>query len=178
MELGNKKQVLKKGKSFGQSVEDRDIDSVREALIRNPDAINERDRYDDTPLMEACASEYWDIAKVLLESPNIDINATNNVGCSALTFVCYYGGAEFLLQLLEHVQLDINHTNNNGKSALQCATLKGEHLCMKILLAHGAICSDDWRDWYLDGSEEEDNETRRILRERRSFLPEFTIFRN
>jgi len=179
MEPINKKLVLKKSKSLWQSVVDGDIDSVREALIRNPDAINERYRYGFTPLIRACISEYWDIAKVLLESPNIDINATANSGRSALIYVCWHGGAEFLLQLLEHLQLDINHTDNYGESALQWAAQRGHHLCMKILLAHGAICSDDWRDWDLFGSEEEENnETRRILRERRSLLPEFTIFRN
>jgi len=177
MELGNKKQVSNEGKSLEKSVRDKDIDSVRKALIRNPDAINERDRLGDTPLMVACYRRYWNIAKVLLESPNIDINATGNGGMSALNFVCYYGGAAFLLQLLEHLQLDINRTFNDGYSALEVAAQRGRHLCMKILLAHGAFCSDDWRDWYVGGSEE-NNETRRILRERRSFLPEFTIFRN
>ena len=165
-------------KSLEQSVEDKDIDSVREALKRNPDAINERYVYGFTPLMRACNRKYWDIAKVLLESPNIDINATNNVGCSALTFVCYYGGAEFLLQLLEHLQLDINHTSNYGRSALQYAARWGNHICIKILLAYGAICSYDCRNWVLWGPEEEKNETRRILRDRRSYLPEFTLFRN
>ena len=72
--METKKQVLK---SLEQSVDDKDIDSVREALIRNPDAINERDRWGYTVFMEVCWREYWDIAKVILESPNIDINATN-----------------------------------------------------------------------------------------------------
>ena len=171
------KQALKI-KSLRQSVNDRDIDSVRKALIRNPDAINERYWFGLIPLMKACVNEYWDIAKILLESPNIDINATDNREWSVLSYVCNHGGDEFLMQLIEHPQLDINHASNCGNSALQLAAYWGHHPCMEILLEHGAICSDDWRNWTLWGSEDVKNETRRILKKRRSFLPEFTLFRS
>jgi len=168
----------KKYNNVWQSMRNRDVDSVKEALKDNPDVINKKNWNHRTPLMTACWNKFWDIAKVLLESsPNIDINATDFHGWSVLTIVCICRGDdddEFFLQLLKHPKLDIDHISKKGWSGLRYAVHNDKYRCIKILLAHGAFCPDNWRTLW---EYERGNESTRILKNRRSYLPEWTLYK-
>lgn len=94
-------------------------------------AINKTDKNGFTPLINATISESDTIVSTLL-SLNVDINAQNKDGASAVHFASADGNVSRLQMLIKN-KADINLMSNTG-NALHWASGKGRLDAMKLLI--------------------------------------------
>lgn len=74
------------------------------------------------------------IIKLLLQNPDIDINAQNNSGNTALKKAVVIGDTQIVKLLLESRKIDINIKNNRGKNALIAALEHPRENIIQLLL--------------------------------------------
>jgi ankyrin repeat protein len=87
-----------------------DVKLLQELLDNNKDIdINIINDVGDTPLMNACRYNNYEIFKLLIEIDGIDINYKNNHGTTALTISCYFFQSDIIKCLLEHPDIDITN---------------------------------------------------------------------
>lgn len=77
------------------------------------------------------------LADTLAQTPDIDFNATNHRGYSALMLAVYNGQYDFCEALLR-CGADVNSTDIVGNSLLMGAAFKGDLEMIKLLLRFGA----------------------------------------
>ena len=84
------------------------------------------------------ASESGDFNKViqLLGHENIDVNAKNKYGNTALILTSYKGRTRIVELLLEHEDIDVNAENMGGGTALMGASMNGRFGIANLLLAY------------------------------------------
>ena len=92
--MRNKKGIVRETKvdKLFRAAETGDIDSCTRLIEREGLNVNSREggRY-CTPLMKACANSQFYVVKFLLEK-NANIEAVDNIGWNALTWVCWGAG--------------------------------------------------------------------------------------
>lgn len=77
------------------------------------------------------------LADTIANSPNIDLNAPNNRGYSALMLAIYNGQHDFTEALLR-CGTDVNTTDAVGNTLLMTAAFKGDLPALQLLLSYGA----------------------------------------
>lgn len=105
--------------------------------------VNKPDKNGLTALMHAAGSGYEDMAKFLLQDPDIDVNATNAQGATALIIAADIGNTSIVNLLLERPNININAVDKFGSTALIVAIngMKdyGNINIVKLLLSHPHI---------------------------------------
>lgn len=120
-----------------QAIRHRNLKLVDEILTTHPD-LNQRDRFGDTPLLEAIADHLPQLSKKLVEY-GADPNGTDGTGVSPLMQAAWYCDNETLNFLLEH-KADPNSADRDKVTALmnalsQCTEGK---IAQKLLQAGAA----------------------------------------
>ena len=95
-----------------------------------------------TALHYAFQNGKFKVIKTLLENagPNLDINAENDKGCTALHLACNSGHCEVVkLLLAQGEKLDVNREDNNGCSPLHVACKTGSIKIVEELCKNPAI---------------------------------------
>ncbi|KAI2513101.1 hypothetical protein MHU86_1393 [Fragilaria crotonensis] len=79
----------------------------------------------NTSLLEACLWGHVEVVRELLLCENINVNATNDHGCTALITAILHGKSEVVPFLLEHTNIDVDARDDNGRTALILASVDG-----------------------------------------------------
>ncbi|XP_014242599.1 transient receptor potential channel pyrexia-like isoform X1 [Cimex lectularius] len=113
-------------------------------LLRKGINPNTCDMYGLTPLHIASDRGNLHIMKLLLDSPNVDVNAgTLEKGNTALHFAAEGGNRECVLLLLSK-GADLKRKNRKGQVPLHAATRSQSTECVEALLKSGSnICEND-----------------------------------
>lgn len=92
-----------------------------------------------TALMLACVNEQADIAALLLQQPDIDVNARNQWKSTALILTAFKGHIEIVRLLLEAPHIEVNAAAEYyGRTALIEAAKNGQVDIVDLLLEKGA----------------------------------------
>ena len=90
--------------------------------------------------MIACYHGHKDVVQLLLDNSerNIDFNARNDRGSTALMWACFNGQKDDVQLLLDNSEkkIDLNARNNGGWTALMHARQEGHNDVVQLLLAH------------------------------------------
>lgn len=105
-----------------KAVDNRDLAGVENALTNGADINNDRDAIGTTALMLAVGKGCSKITERLLRHPNIDLNARDYEGHTALIAAAATNHPH-LLELLLQNKADINVADNEGNTALIWAVL-------------------------------------------------------
>ena len=103
--------------------------------------VNKHNNKGYTALHNACYNEQYTIAKVLIQSPKVNINQTDANGQTVLTQVVNtYSGIRYILLklLLDRGDIDVNLVDNEGKTALHHAVYK-DYKIVGLLLCNNKI---------------------------------------
>ncbi|XP_055903642.1 ankyrin repeat domain-containing protein 49 [Eupeodes corollae] len=101
------------------SVNEGQIDKVREILELNPETVNAVDEDGYTPLHRACYNNFVDIAKLLLQY-NANLNAQTELKWTPLHSACKWSNAECAALLLQH-GADVNAKSDGLQTPLHVA---------------------------------------------------------
>ncbi|GEM_PF-4276332 len=99
--------------------------------------VNAADRDKITPLMEAAASENYEVVEYLIEK-NADVNIQNKLGADSLTISLASGEASFATLLLENGANPNHMWNNKNFTHLMNAARSGHREVLNVLLKHSA----------------------------------------
>ena len=121
------------------------LDVVRAALARGVD-VNEKDHH-KTGLMMAVRHNKHSIARLLLEQPTLDLNATDHIERTALhhaagAMLSSSGNAEGVRLLLADPRLNISNANKTdtfGKTPVMVAMQRNQINVLRELVAHPMI---------------------------------------
>ena len=92
------------------------------------------DKIGNTPLIAACThKEPLELIKLLLEQPDIEVNAQNTAGETALHYAIRYDRYSTISALLVHPKININATTNEGLSILDYAIRQNNLYTLKNL---------------------------------------------
>ncbi|KAK4877558.1 hypothetical protein RN001_010064 [Aquatica leii] len=72
---------------------------------------------------------------VLVGIPQVDLNAVDNSGRTALSYVASNGSLDLLDLILQLPNLDPNHSDNEGNTPLHFAAQAGQVECLNVLLS-------------------------------------------
>ncbi len=97
--------------------------------------INSRNDHDSTPLREACAKGFEEIAAILLMA-GADVNLSNLLRVTPLIAAVEKGHSNILEMLLAHPLIDINLKAINGSTALDYARDNRDEECAELLQRH------------------------------------------
>jgi len=100
--------------------------------------ISRRDDDDRLPIHWAASYNRLPIVEMLCEQKNVDIDARDGSGWTALMIAASVKDGEALVDLLLSKGADPNEKNNNGQTALHFASSKSNLDTIKKLLAHKA----------------------------------------
>ena len=87
-------------------------------------------------------ASYWDkreIAELLINHPNIQVNKVGNFGQTALILAARRVLGAIVELLLDHPKVDVNVQNTNGWSALMFAASENNATLVKVLAYHPKI---------------------------------------
>ena len=116
-----------------------DIRAARLAVQGGAD-VNERDGGNSTPLMLAAWRGAADISEWLLQQPGIDLDCSNDNGCTAMHFVCMHGRVEVLRMLLAaQSQGSINKRAKQGRTPLMWASKIGQVECVRLMVGVAGV---------------------------------------
>ena len=116
-----------------------DIRAARLAVQGGAD-VNERDGGNQTPLMWAAWRGAADISEWLLQQPGIDLDCSNDNGCTAMHYACLYGRVEVLRMLLAaQSQGSINKRDKQGRTPLMCASEFGQVECVRLMVGVAGV---------------------------------------
>ncbi len=110
----------------------------RASIIKNvfQDAEIHTDTYGNTPLHLACYNAQSEAVRVLLQNPEIDINAVNDLGVTAL-HVAVENSNIYITELLLKAGADSEERDNNGDTFLHMAARQKKTQLVHVLLKHG-----------------------------------------
>jgi len=92
-----------------------------------------------TPLLRAALKGHFNIARVLLERPDINVNQADNDGCTALYFACLKGEDNLVQLLLGQPNVKVNQVNKHGWTPLFIGSSYGQEKVMELLLKHPIV---------------------------------------
>lgn len=131
-----------------QALESRNLAAFKTAIARGED-VNAIDDYGFTPLLRACGnSNDYQIAKLLLKAPGIDVNKqTDGKPVAPLHIAAMHGNVGVLTLLLSDKRVDVNLRTNAAcpVSALEKAIESGssnQALMATLLVMAGATFDD------------------------------------
>jgi ankyrin repeat protein len=120
-----------------QAIKDNNIEEVINYIESGKD-INVENGARLTPLYKACETNNYDIAKLLLQHPNINVNAKNTVKQSILYISGLYENTLILALLLSHPEIQVN-TYYQGSSLLHLLCQNFRLSEIELLLSHPNI---------------------------------------
>ncbi|RQP22197.1 ankyrin repeat domain-containing protein [Piscinibacter terrae] len=118
---------------FFKAVDLNDTRAVQALLQRGFDA-NSRDSKGQTGLFLALRGGAFDVAELLIKAPNLDVNAVNEAGESALMMAALKGQPELSQRLIERGAA----VDKTGWSPLHYAATGPDPAVVKLLLDRGA----------------------------------------
>ena len=114
---------------------DGKLHRLREALQNGAD-VNAQDEYERTGLMMAMRHNQPEVATLLLRSEDVEVNAIDALGRSALHYAALRGNNKGLTMLLAHPNFNtVNLGDIDGLTALTGAVAHDAIKCIKLLLA-------------------------------------------
>lgn len=99
--------------------------------------VNTADRDKITPLMEAAASENYEVIKYLIDN-KADVNTQNKLGADSLTIALASGDASFATLLLENGANPNHKWNKKNFTHLMNAARSGHREVLNVLIDHSA----------------------------------------
>jgi ankyrin repeat protein len=118
------------------AIEQGNLSLVEQLLTAKAHPNKRLDQNHDTPLICAIRQGHLDIAALLIQSPDIDLNLQSN-GQTVLMLAIEKGEVDLVKTLLDR-GADLNMPQSDGKTALILAIEKGEVDLVKTLLDRGA----------------------------------------
>lgn len=94
-----------------KAIQNNDIEKVKELLDSGID-VNTKNKFEDTPLYEACYFNRIEIVKLLLEHPNIDVNTKDKYEMTPLYEACSFNHIEIVKLLLARSDIKIDFDYN------------------------------------------------------------------
>ena len=117
------------------AVEGSDLKWVETFLTCPQIEINLGNQYGITPLIVASRSGFTDVARLLLNNPDIDTNTYNSVnGKTALIVASELGKWEVIKMLLSNAQIHVEWLDIKKETALKKAATNGHLMAVKLLL--------------------------------------------
>ena len=92
----------------------------------------------DADLFDAVEFGDRQYAEVLLDAPDVNVNARDLTGTTILMLASSYGHAE-LVRLILSRGADPNSQDNRGRTALRRASESGHHKVVELLKQAGAV---------------------------------------
>lgn len=123
-----------KSLSFSQLMEVGDLNEIKEKIESQPELINEKDNYGNTPLMRALDNENIELAALLLEK-GADPKAVNKEGLS-VTALAVLSGDFAIYEKVSKLSGEVNPELFAGKKALNHAALNGNTKMVEAILSH------------------------------------------
>ena len=81
-----------------------------------------------------------DISEWLLQQPGIDLDCSNDNGCTAMHYACLYGRVEVLRMLLAaQSQGSINKRDKQGRTPLMSALEFGHVECVRMMVGVAGV---------------------------------------
>lgn len=115
-------------------------------LLKEGANINARDAlYQATALHFAVGFRHSMFLQYLIESTDIDVNAVNKFGSTALAFAAFQNDLESVKILLQSGKIKLDIQNHEGSTALHYAVTMGNREMTKLLLVKGARTDLDSR---------------------------------
>jgi len=112
------------------------IDAV-ELLLKYPTDVNAYNIYNEWAILHCSVSnQYESIVLRLLQHPNIDVNARDNLRNTALHISAERGYERIVGLLLKHPKIEINAKDQLGWTALTKATFNGYGNIVRQLISH------------------------------------------
>ena len=118
------------------------LDEVRAALARGVDVNEKEPPLQETGLMMAVRHNKHSIARLLLEQPTLDLNATDLMERTALHYAAWGGNVEGVRLLLTDPRLNISNANKKdkfGKTPVMVAMQRNRINVLRELVAHPMI---------------------------------------
>lgn len=108
-------------------------DIIRDVLNNTKD-VNKADCTKRTAFAWAAKQGHAEVAKILLEHPNIDVNECDNTGRTALVSAAKEGDYSGVKFLLDHHSTQVNKTDRAGRTALIWAAMEGHANIVELIL--------------------------------------------
>ena len=89
--------------------------------------VNAQDVQGKTALMLAITHNRMNVAKKLLQNPDIDVNAQDKIGYTALNWAAYTGSVDLIRMLINHPDINVNILSRTGTTPLTLAAM-GYHV--------------------------------------------------
>ncbi len=122
---------------FKTAILDQDTNKVRALLLNGADP-NKKIGDIETPLFHAVWSKNIGLVKTLLQSDEIDVNATTNwirdKKTTALMLASEKGLLKIASSLIEHPKIKLNFQNHKGHTALMIAIIKRNVSVVEFLI--------------------------------------------
>ena len=117
------------------------FEEIVELLIQDPRIdVHTPDQTLMTPFMMACEQGYHDVVQVFIKhvkSRNINVNAIDDKGMTALMFSCGNGLDSAVNLLIQaDIGIEFNMTDHRGRTALHWACIRGQARVVHSLLAN------------------------------------------
>ena len=117
------------------------FEEIVELLIQDPRIdVHTPDQTFMTPFMMACEQGYHDVVQVFIKhvkSRNINVNAIDDKGMTALMFSCGNGLDSAVNLLIQaDIGIEFNMTDHRGRTALHWACIRGQARVVHLLLAN------------------------------------------
>ena len=119
---------------FIKDVKFNDVKAVKKALDAGM-SPNTSDKFGNTVLSIAIVEKSTDSAKLLINSPSIDLERPNLAGETPLMMAAFHGSLELVKYLINQRSVEINHP---GWSAMHYASTNGHFAIVEFLLDKGA----------------------------------------
>ena len=119
---------------FIRDVKFNDVKSVKKALESGM-SPNTSDKFGNTVLSISIVEKSTDSAKLLINSPSIDLERPNLAGETPLMMAAFHGSLELVKHLINQRSVEVNHP---GWSALHYASTNGHFAIAEFLLDKGA----------------------------------------
>jgi ankyrin repeat protein len=99
------------------------VSTVRKLLCRHDIDVNGRSPKAQSPVIIALERQNYEILKILLRDPRLNINNQDDRGYTALHLAVIYDDPVAMRILLDHKHIDVNYLDSAGRSALLLATM-------------------------------------------------------
>jgi len=122
---------------FHCAIQDDDIFEVSSHLENHPHLVNQEGNKKYTALHHACRSGKYEIAKLLLSKPNIDVNSRTIKGCTPFSIACEEGDRDILKMLLDDPRVDTTLVDYRNRAPIWNASRSRNVEVVEMLIVHG-----------------------------------------